>query len=412
VDEREPSSVAGIYAASRRRAPTLIIIGIAIVVLAAGVLWRANASDSSSSAPGTGCAEDPGGPSALVGFDASTGALRWSRRIGGELAGVAQVHDVIASIGLDGKAIGVDGVTGAVKWCRDLGAAPSGGTLSFQLGFVPGTDVLATLTGNGHVVGLDPMSGATRWDTAITPPEGGSLVGGALIYVKGIPVMPAIEAPSSVPDSSGGSSSNAPPPSMPATIPPVITAVLDSNTGRIINDPPAPPSKPTSAAGELITNSVYSPTRQEMTVGVRDPASGAERWSKLVPGFTASITDDAVLVIDQTGGTGDATSFPTGPGEVETTLTAYAAGTGDPVWHVSLPGTPNQPFAIGERIVIANGPQIFSIDAKTGAIVWSVDHGSPGVTNRYSEPGGYTWFEQTSSDSITGLIAAAEPYRD
>jgi outer membrane protein assembly factor BamB len=412
VDERAPSSDAGTYAASRRRTPRLMIVGAAAIMLAAGVLWRASRTDSSSKTSGTGCTEDAGGPSALVGFDASTGALRWSRRIGGELAGVAQLHDVIASVGLDGKAIGVDAVTGAVRWCRDLGAAPSGNTLSFQLGFVAGTDVVATLTGSGHVVGLDPMSGETRWDTAITPPEGGSLVGGALIYVKGIPVMPAIEVPSSVPDGSGGSASNVPPPSMPAAIPPVVTAVLDSTTGSIVNDPPAPPSTTTSTAGELITSSVYSPTRQEMTIRVRDPASGAERWSKLVPGFTASMTDDAVLAIDQTGRTGDATSLATGPEHVRTVLTAYAAGTGDPMWHVNLPGTPNQPFAIGHRILIANGPQLFSIDATTGTIVWSVDHGSPGVTDRYSEPGGYTWFGSTNSGSITGLISAAEPYRD
>jgi hypothetical protein len=96
---------------------------------------------------------------------------------------------------------------------------------------------------------------------------------------------------------------------------------VDASTGHLVSDAPPPPSStPTSSAGELVTTSIYSPTPQEISVGVRDPLTGSDRWSKLVPGFTASITDNAVLVIDQTGGTGDATSFATGSGAVQTVL--------------------------------------------------------------------------------------------
>ena len=419
MDQRDPSSSPGTGAGSRHRAATLLILTSALAALVLAVAWRAGRSGSSnaSSVAPDSCGGDRVGPSALVSFDVQTGALRWSQRVG-EASGVVQLHGVIAAVGSDGRAVGFDATAGVIKWCRDLAAvAPAS---SLQPGFVAGTDVVATLTGNGHVVGLDPVTGVTRWDTAVSPPEGGSLVGGAIIYVIGVPTLPANVVPSSSlppgpsePPADGDTTASAPTASMPAVAPLVVAVALDSSTGRVVSDPPDPLSAKWSAAGELVSVSMYSPNRQEITVGVRDPATGSGRWSKVVAGFTSSITDNAVLVIDQTGGTGDASSLAAGPWTVQTVLTAYAAADGDPLWHVSLPGTPQQAFDLRDRIVINNGPQVLSIDASTGVVVWSVDHGSPGITDRYSEPGSYWWFAMNGDGTaITGLITAAEPYRD
>ena len=413
MDEPNVSSNVG-PSPRRRRAFTFAIVAVALAVLIAAIAWRATTSSSRSSpsANGIGCGDDYGGPSALIGFDDRTGARRWSRRIGDRTA-VAQVRGIIAGVAGDGEAIGIDANSGDVKWCHELGRMSSDNQPMYQPAFVAGGDVVATLAANGHVIALDPTTGATRWDTVVPSAEGFSLIGGQVIYVMGIPTTGT--APPAPTAGSGDTPPTAasPPASLPAALPPVVIAALDASNGAILATAPPPPPSKSSAAGDLITGTVYSPPRQEISVGVRDRATGADRWTKVVPGFSASIIGDTVFVIDQTGGTGDTAGFNSTPPQVQTVLSAYAASDGAPRWHVSLPGVPQEAFGANDHIVIAKGPQVFALDPATGATQWTADHGSPGITDRYTEPGEYTWFAASADGaSITGLIKAQEPYRD
>jgi outer membrane protein assembly factor BamB len=399
----------------RRFGPRRLAAAVGAAVLVAVVAVATTAwidDDDDAAAPGASVASacDGGldGPAALVSVDREDGSRRWSRKVG-DGAGVAELDGVIVTVDTDGMAVAVDAGTGAYTWCREVGAPgethlvpterAAGASPSGSSAIVVAGDVLVVLIGT-QVTAVDPRTGATRWEREIAPTEGAALIGGSTVYVTGIRTVTTVP-----PDTEEGAPQ--PEPSAP------VVAAIDPATGTLVEDAPPPPEGHRTGAGVLLEESSTSPSRQELAVGIRDATTGRDRWTKVVPGFTASLVGDTVLVLDQTGGTGDITRIAGGLSGVQTVLSAYAASDGSQRWRVDLPGTPQQVFDVGgATVLVADESELFAVDLASGAIRWSEDHGSPGVSGVYSEPGSYRWFDTGPDGAIAGLIVAEKPYED
>jgi hypothetical protein len=65
-------------------------------------------------------------------------------------------------------------------------------------------------------------------------------------------------------------------------------------------------------------------------------------------------------------------------------------------------------------VIVTNATQVAEVRAEDGEIVWLADVGSPGSSDRFSEPGGY-WSvvaAGAAGDILVGLVIAQEPHRD
>ncbi|MEQ8842160.1 MAG: PQQ-binding-like beta-propeller repeat protein [Acidimicrobiales bacterium] len=175
--------------------------------------------------------------------------------------------------------------------------------------------------------------------------------------------------------------------------------------------PPAAPAPEVHVADgvrlEVLPASEGSVNRQQIRLTTIDDESGDERWTGVVPGFEARLAAGVVAVIDQTGGTGNFNWA-----DQETRLTAYSPD-GDQLWHVALPGSPNDAIGVGDLVVAPGETSIVAVDAATGGVVWDVDHGSPGANGRYDIAGEYARLFATDDGTVVvGVIEAREPYRD
>ncbi|MCA1694093.1 MAG: PQQ-binding-like beta-propeller repeat protein, partial [Actinobacteria bacterium] len=366
---------------------------------------REDSSDVStdvSARDAAACGEGLEGPAALVGFDPTTGAQRWARSLGQHSTPAAQ-GEIAALIDDHGLALGIDLSSGTARWCHDLGAEDEHRSSIDGSRLVAAGEVFAGLTSDGHITAIDPATGEPRWEVSVEAKraaDGVSLVGGDAIYLINAVLAAAADT----------GSTTAPTPRTSPTHP-VLTA-LDPRSGAVLDPVPLVIPTPPSAVGELAETHTYSENRQEHGIGITDPGTGSLRWTKVVPGFRATLIDDTVFVIDQTGGSGE---YPTGydRANVRTVLTAYDAADGAVRWHVRLPGSPQEVFPAPGQVLVSNGPEVFAIDRGTGAINWSASHGSPGLTGDYSVQGSYQWFTvDPGTGTIVGLIVAEEPYRD
>ncbi|MEE9416831.1 MAG: PQQ-binding-like beta-propeller repeat protein, partial [Acidimicrobiales bacterium] len=279
------------------------------------------------------------GPGAVVGIDIATGAVLWERTIG-DATGVALADGVVVGAGSSGVAFGADASSGNLLWCEDFGRVAQDGNIVMP-GFAASGGVVATAVAGGDVVGLEPQSGRQLWRTSLGLVEGLHVGAGSGTFE-----VRHLEAADQH------------------------LFNLDAMTGTEIENDSRPE---TNGEHLLVVDNPYVENRQVVDVSVlRD---GRELWSERLPGFVASLHRDAVVVIDQTGGTG---SFDDDRGDTDTRITAYEASTGVRRWQVPLPGTPHLTAEAGSMIVVPTGTMLRAIDSQSGEIVWSSDPGSPG----------------------------------
>jgi outer membrane protein assembly factor BamB len=338
-----------------------------------------------------GDCEQLGGPAALVAIAADDGRLLWKRTIGD--IDVTRVGSIVVGIGRSGAAIGVDAGTGEIRWCADFGdiaADPH----SVIPGFATIGDVAAT-TVSGAVVAIDVHTGRELWRTPIDPVEGARVVADdGRFAVGGASVVVATTA-----DPSTGS---LPPPTV------TMGPLLDPATGATTNDAGKAEGRDSIT---LDVDQPYLAGRQLMEVRVS--LNGTVQWEHQLPGFAAELHEDAVIVIDQTGGSGVVAEAHAGV-TVDTRVTAYDLVTGEQRWQLALPGTPHRSIQAGRLVIVPVGTEMFAIDRASGAIAWRVDHGSPGRGGRYSEPGDYQTATVDPDDpsKVVGVVVAGQPYRD
>lgn len=371
------------------------LVAAAVLLMVAGLIGITRGrSDRPRMSTDQATCDSPSGPGGLVAFDPATGQSRWQRVIG-DATGPAAIDGVFVAVGQDGIAVGVDVDSGDLRWCRRVDDV--GGTVPVQGSLVvAAAPVVAMATAQGDVVGLDPVSGEERWRDVLSLPETAVLsVANGVLYVQvGIANSP---------------DGNATQPGPAATS---VLAALAPASGAAVPDPPPPPGR--SDTGASTTRLTFTPThdlgRQELVVTVNDPATGAVRWSNTLPGFTAALHDDLVVVIDQSGGTGTLAGEAT---NVDTRVTAYSASDGTRRWQLPMPGSPQMTFEAAGLVLVADHTHVYAIDPASGAVKWDADHGSPGQDSTYAEPGSYWTFSESTTDQVlVGLIVASKPEHD
>lgn len=311
-------------------------------------------------------------PGAAVGIDPGSGEVVWERTIG-DATGVALADGVAAGAGSSGVALGLDASSGNLIWCEDFGRVDQEGNIVMP-GFASSDGVLATAVAGGDVVGIEPRSGGELWRTAVGVVEGLHVTSGDDAFVV-LDVDAADSQPVNLDAKTGVAS--------------------DGDTKRADDTGFVLAAERPNVEGRQIVNVTVEHDDQEL-------------WSESRPGFVVALQGDVVVIIDQTGGTGDFER------PVDTRVSAYEVVTGVLLWQVPLPGTPQLTFDAGSIIVVPVGTELYAIDAKTGELAWKTDAGSPGRGGRYSEPGTFRFLELDDSvrPTLVGVIVAEEPYRD
>lgn len=103
----------------------------------------------------------------------------------------------------------------------------------------------------------------------------------------------------------------------------------------------------------------------------------------------------------------------------QSTIDAFEFDSGAARWSAVVPVDGSSArAAVGSAttIVAATDTEVSLLDAATGAIVWTADHGSPGeggFFDYHNKPGGYQqfWYD-ADLDQYIGIIRATAPYRD
>jgi len=103
----------------------------------------------------------------------------------------------------------------------------------------------------------------------------------------------------------------------------------------------------------------------------------------------------------------------------QSTIDAYEASGGSPRWTTTVPvdgWSATAAAGSATTVIAAAGTEVTLLDAATGEVVWTADHGSPGeggFFDFYNEPGSYRqfWYD-ADLDQYIGLIRAAAPDRD
>lgn len=248
--------------------------------------------------------------------------------------------------------------------------------------------VVAALWGDA-VVGLDPATGDELWSVPL-PQREVRLVGGDAVWVLG--------------GAADGST----------------LLTLDPTTGSTDEVADAPHTDPRtfdnivpSVLGlRLVTETDRGSGTQQIVVAVSDHTG--ELWRSTLPGFVAhliSVGDQAsVVVIDQTGGTGERTARAG-----STVITVYDGATGDPQWQRPLPGTPHLAASLSDELLgVAVGTEIHALDATTGEARWVNTTTSPGRGNGFDLSGRILYIAEAGDDTGVGvaLVLAEAPYRD
>jgi outer membrane protein assembly factor BamB len=316
----------------------------------------------------------------MVGFDVDSGEQRWTLPVGwpdgaavfDDVAVVSSVEHVVRGVAID---------TGEIVWCVELDP----GTGEFFGGIAVAGPIVGALAGDS-VVGLDPATGEVRWRQALNAPEA-TLRGGDLLWVLDGSVD---DTPIMVLDPTTGDVSNA-------------DHVASDAVSFGIGVPP------TEADGLELSTSSGGSARQTIVVSVS--RNGSVVWEDSVPGFVAALVagpdGPIVVVLDQTGGTGELT------GRAQTMLSAYAATSGDPLWQRELPGTPHLIAQISDDVIaVPVGTDLHAVSIGTGAESWVIELPSPGQGGSYDQAGTFWFIDAGSSDTAVAVGRAEQPYRD
>lgn len=290
--------------------------------------------------------------------------------------------DVIVVSSIEHVVRGIEIDTGEVVWCVEFEA----GTREFSGGIAAAGPVVGALTGDA-VVGLDAETGVERWRRQLDAPEA-TLRGGELLWVldgsvHDTPVM--VLEPITGEDVSDGSDVTSDAVSFGIGLPPTQAVGLELST------------RAGGTAGQTISVSV---SRDDSVV-----------WEDTVPGFVAALVagpaGPAVVVLDQTGGTGRLT------GRAQTIMTAYAATSGDQLWQHELPGTPHLIAQISDDLVaVPVGTDLHAVAIATGSESWVAELASPGQGGSYGQVGTFWFIDIGSSGTAVAVGRAEQPYRD
>jgi outer membrane protein assembly factor BamB len=368
------------------------MVGVMIAALAACGNAGADASRS--------CIEDQG-PAALVAIDRASGDVLWTQLVG-DVFDIDASGDVVAMVSTKGTAVGLDARTGRGLWCGRL--FDEDAEIVWPMDMAAAAGVFATFDGDGNVIGLDHRSGVARWRT-VRPVDAGSIVSaGGRFVVESSYAGDGAHQEFRVIDPYTGEGSAAAGPVDPRLVQGSIELRVSNRSEFGVTDP------------EVVGASATAPPfpggddRQAIEVSVVD--AGVVRWERMVPGYMAWLGPGIVLVSDQTGGTGRIGDHgPPTPDQFR--LAAYDIESGDRRWE--LAGAWSKTSVSSDRtLVVTNATQVAEVSASDGDVVWVADVASPGVADRFSEPGGYWSVVAAGSDgeTLVGLVVAQEPYRD
>jgi outer membrane protein assembly factor BamB len=370
---------------------------LGVVVVASAACGNVSADESRS------CVDDRG-PAALVAIDGATGDVLWTQLVG-DVYDIDASGDVVAMVSSNGTAVGLDARSGRGLWCGRL--FDEGAEILWPLDMASAAGVFATFDGDGDVVGLDHRTGAIRWRTPGLVDASSIVSAGGRFVVESAYAGAAAHDGSPAIDPYTGERVAVVGPEDPRLVQGSIEVRVSSRSQIGVVEPP------------LVTESATTPTappvprgddRQAIEVSVVN--AGAVLWKRVVPGYTAWLGPGIVLVSDQNGGTGRIGHHGPPPPD-RFRLAAYDVGSGDRRWE--LEGAWSMTPASTDRTLITTyATQVAEVSAEDGEVVWLADVGSPGVSDRFSEPGGYSSVVAAgpTGDTLVGLVIAQEPYRD
>lgn len=272
-----------------------------------------------------------------------------------------------------GALLAVDAATGDLRWSRMVGGGTSGWDRPTGLAVADGT---VAVTVGDQIAGFAASDGSHRW-------------------CAGGPVVTGVD-------------------DRLFTVQDGDTVELDPHRGRatagraqvlagLLED----------AAGDVTVDEQRAPyPRHAVALWAHDRGGTELWWRAEVPGFDVTVADPVVLVVDQSGGTGDLDSRP-GHFPTHVLVTAYELSTGDRAWSVRVPFTSDLVLA-GDRFLTHSGvDRIMVRDVGTGRLVWDRPHDNPGRTQRFSEPATVVAAAaDPASSTLFVLLASEEPYRD
>jgi len=330
-------------------------IGFGIVIGMAALLaigWRLLPDDSTPQAKGReGDACRATGPVGLVGLDARTGEERWANVVG---------HDV------------------ANVWT----AGPDGDVTSGGSGHV------FVIGDSGRVRRVDAGSGAVVACTSIRELASEDIGHPAWVDASGALARDRTTRSVEVVEADGRS-----------------RWVED---GRVLV---------AASAGGIATqtNLGYEAGAPDLAIEVLEPATGAVRWAKAVPGLSGIATATHLVVVDQFGGSGEVPD-PTGPAATGpgARITAYDLVDGIEAWHVDVEGTPQAAFADAGLVLVPGfdgAPTLTAVDEATGKLRWTQHLSEPGRGGDATEHGGIDG-AAVAGDVVAVAVRSAEPYRD
>ncbi len=354
---------------SRRGVAT--VAALAVVALAMSGWWLIRSDDPADA----GCGSDPEGPSALLGFDLTSGDVRWQQTVG-MAHGAAQLGDVVITRAASDVLRAHDVQTGALQWCQPL--EPAAPTLESFAGLA-GTATGVAVTSAGDIVSFD-ADGRELWRTP-APFESVWLYGGDVVWV--------FEGNTRLPQDR--------------------YTALDPVTGEPVLDPPAVPSwhglmaygfdsAPTSS-GEFEISWIADDFTEASDIDLTVNRSGVEVWRRELRGEIAAMSESSI-----------------GPVVVVSdhrSITAYGASAGQELWTVPL-GASASLLAPVDRshLVVPQASELTVLDPATGDVRWTADLGSPGLGGDFSLPGHYSLVAPGSTDTAVGLINANRPATD
>ena len=175
-----------------------------------------------------------------------------------------------------------------------------------------------------------------------------------------------------------------------------------------------------ASSGGLVVHSDTDPRGIEssppaFSVEALEPATGAVRWQKDLPGVEAHVTDEHVIVLDQFPGLdvvpGPHTSMMA-PDHVR--VTAYSLADGHEAWHATIPGLAWEFHAVDGTVfvpVVGHGLELLAIDDRTGKRRWQVPLPEPGrggtATGFYGVPG-----IAVADGVVVAAVQSTEPQED
>lgn len=354
----------------------LVVAGLVVAVLVAMQLRdTAEITDP-------GCEGEAAGPGGIVSLDLDTGAERWQTPTGWP-TGVALSDAAVVTSSSEGIIRAFDLDTGEQLWCLETDTT----AVELSGGIVGVRDVVVAAAGT-DLIGLEPSSGRELWRTPLNAAEVRLGTDDDIVVVTDW--------------SAAGGQIRTIDPKTGGELGAIAELARDAAFFGIGNPP--------TRLDEWSISTGPGSASDQQTIDVSVHHSGAVASHVLVPGFVAALapagTDITLLVLDQTGGTGDIS------GRVDTRLTAYSIPEGERIWQIALPGTPHVIAPITPALtVVPVGTTLYGIDPVSGEERWTIDHGSPGRAGQYTEEGSYLSIAPTSTDTAIGITLAQQAYR-